>query len=229
MNLDLNPFYTRYEALVSLVGSVFEKINNECPDKVKCVEGCSDCCFALFDLTFIEALYLNHNFNKEFDGVEKLNIIDRANRADRKIHRLKKQAHKDFQNGASEVEVLGKMSVERVRCPLLNDEDRCDLYEKRPLTCRLYGIPTSSAGMSHTCGKSGFTEGEKYPTVNMDKTYQQLYQISSDLAVQMKSKYLKLGEMLVPLSMAIITEYDETYLGVEAPADKKEKKEEADE
>jgi Fe-S-cluster containining protein len=212
--MDFKPFFLKYESLVSVAETMFDKVQNEFSENVRCEPGCSDCCFALFDLTLIEAIYLNHHFNEKFSGVEKLDLIDRANRADRRTYKIKREAHKEFLDGASELDIIGRMSLERVRCALLNEDDMCDLYENRPITCRLYGIPTSSSGTSHTCGKSGFLEGNKYPTVNMDQVYKQLYQLSGELVSAAKSKNHKMGDMLVPVSMALLNDYNEALLGV---------------
>ncbi len=227
--MDFKPFFLKYESLVTVVETMFDKVQNEYSENVKCKPGCSDCCFALFDLTLIEAIYINYHFNEKFDGVEKLNIIDRANRADRRTYKIKRAAHKEFLDGASEVEVLGRMSLERVRCALLNEDNMCDLYEKRPLTCRLYGIPTSASEMSHTCGKSGFLEGKKYPTVNMDQVYKQMYQLSEELVLASKSKNYKMGDMLVPVSMALLNDYTENLLGVKDEPSQDENTEEKNE
>jgi hypothetical protein len=42
----------------------------------------------------------------------------------------------------------------------------------------------------------------------------QLQQISGELIRDLKSRYVKLSDMLVPLSMALLTTFDEDYLGV---------------
>lgn len=214
MKVNLEPFFRKYESLVVTVDSLFQKVKSEYSSNMKCVVGCDDCCYALFDLTLIEALYINACFNNKFSGLQRLTLIDKANRSDRKTYKIKRDAHKTYLDGASELEILGRISSERVRCPLLSEESKCDLYENRPLTCRLYGIPTSASGISHTCGKSGFIEGEKYPTLNMDVLYKQLYDISSELISAIGSKNYKMSDMLVPLSMALITIYDEEYLGI---------------
>jgi Fe-S-cluster containining protein len=152
-------------------------------------------------------------------------IIERANEADRQIYRLKRQAHKDQQNGKPESEIFDWMSAQRVRCPLLNDKDQCELYESRPITCRLYGVPTVIGNQAHTCGLSNFKEGEKYPTAKLNAIHQRLYDISSELAQEIQSRYPKLAEMLVPLSMALLTDYTEEYLGVKSSdSDSTEKK-----
>lgn len=222
MDLDFTPFFSRYEQLMQAADAAFVRIKAEYPDKVTCKIGCADCCYALFDLSLIEALYINHKFNAEFEKDTKQNLLNKANRADRKIYQIKRQAYKYHQAGKNEVEILSKIGAESVRCPLLNQADRCDLYAYRPITCRLYGLPISIYGISHTCGKTGFNEGESYTTVHLEKIHEQLTQISMDLVGSIRTRYAKMAEMLVPLSMALLSVYDEEYLGVK-PDQAKEK------
>jgi Fe-S-cluster containining protein len=224
MNLDFTPYFEKYEAVVVMVDDVFQRLQKEFPESVTCKIKCADCCHALFDLSLIEAIYLNYQFNKKFKGSEREHLIEKSNRADRKIYMIKRKAFKDKKSGKNEVEILMDLAGERARCPLLNDEDMCDLYEYRPITCRLYGLPTSTEGISHTCGKSGFVQGKPYPTVNLDVIQKRLYEISAEFVSQINTRYIKMAEMLVPASMAIITEYDETYLGIEALKKTKEEK-----
>jgi Fe-S-cluster containining protein len=162
----------------------------------------------------IEAMYINHRFNEMFEGNKKQVIIDKSNRADRKTYMVKRKAYKDKEAGKNEVEILMEIAAERVRCPLLNEDDVCDLYEYRPITCRLYGIPTATGGIGHTCGKSAFVEGKPYPTANLDIIQKKLYEISAEFVGQIRTRYVKMGDLLVPLSMAILTDYNEDYLGL---------------
>jgi len=214
MDFDFTPYFEKYEELVSKADGAFERVKQAYAECVKCEEKCADCCFALFDLTLIEALYINHKFNEKVKGSDKAKLLEKANQADRKVHKLKRKAYKDLQAGKSEDEILAELARERVRCPLLNEAELCDLYDNRPLTCRFYGIPTAIGGKGHSCGKSGFEKGERYPTVNLDAVNSQLQQISAELIRDLKSRHLKLSDMLVPLSMALLTIYDDDYLGV---------------
>jgi len=227
MEIDFTPFFKKYEELSARADEVFESVRKKHPDCVKCKLKCSDCCHALFDLTLIEALYINHYFNKNFDGKERDILIDQSNRADRKVYKIKKKAFKVLETGKNENEILMGLAKERVRCPLLNEQEMCDLYEYRPITCRLYGMPTAIGGVGHTCGMSGFVRGRPYPTVNLDMIQTNLYKISDELVRKIKSKYVKMADLLVPVSMAILTVYDEEYLGIsdEKKADAKEIKE----
>ena len=214
MDFDFTPYFKKYEELVEKSDDAFEKVRSAYAECVKCEEKCADCCYALFDLTLIEALYINHKFNEKKKGAEKSELLERANKADRLVHKIKQKAHRDFQAGKSEDEILAGLAEQRVRCPLLNEAELCDLYDHRPLTCRFYGIPTAIAGQGYTCGKSAFEKGKPYPTVNLDGVNNRLQKISMELIRDLKSRYVKLSDMLVPLSMALITLYDDDYLGV---------------
>lgn len=226
MSFDFTPYFEKYEKLVAMSDEVFKSIKEKYPESVKCKSQCDDCCHAVFDLTFIEALYINYQFNKFFDGQEKESLLDMANKADRMVYKLKRKAYKAHKDGKDEIDIIFDMAKERIRCPLLNDERMCVLYNYRPITCRLYGIPTAIGGKAHTCGLSGFEEGKPYPTVNIDKIQQKLYALSAELVRDMKTEHVRMADIIVPLSMALITEYDDHYLGIaEADAaDEKAKK-----
>jgi Fe-S-cluster containining protein len=212
MNFD--KFFQQYEDVVQQVENTFEKVKNEYNDCVNCKVGCADCCHALFDLTLIEALYVKAKFDATYQGEEKEALLERANRADRAIHKLKRKAYKEYESGRSEREILEEMSEKRERCPLLNDDQRCDLYAYRPITCRLYGVPSQVGEKAHCCPLSGFEPGRSYPSVKIDQIQKRLYQISAELAREIRSRYPELAQMLVPLSMALLTDYTEDYLGV---------------
>jgi len=225
MRVDLTSYFNKYEALVAQADGAFDRVKNAHADCVKCEEKCADCCFALFDLTLIEALYIHHKFNEKYQGSEKAELLEKSNRADRQIYKIKRKAYNELQAGKNEGEILAAMALERVRCPLLNEKELCDLYEYRPITCRFYGVPTAIGGAGHTCGKSGFKQGEKYPTVNLDAVHSQLQQISAELLRDIQSKNIKLADLLVPLSSAVILDFDDVFLGIaEEPVEETSRK-----
>jgi len=217
MEIDFNTYFERYEALVAKADAAFEAVREKFPDCVTCRPECADCCHALFDLSLIEAVYLNHRFNETYKGADREAILAKANTIDRKLVQIKRDAYRRVQEGQTEAEVLDELAALRVRCPLLNEKDLCDLYGHRPITCRMYGIPTAIGGKGYTCGQSAFEPGKPYPTVNLDSIHTQLQQISAELLRDIKSHNIRLADLLVPLSMALLTDYDGVYLGVEAP------------
>jgi Fe-S-cluster containining protein len=223
----LEPIFEKYESLVAQVDEVFDKVRREHPNCVKCKLECSDCCHALFDLSLVESLYINRHFLKKAVEARRAEIIDKANRIDRKVYQVKRKAYKAVQSGVkSEEQVLLEMAAERIRCPLLNDDNLCDLYEHRPVTCRLYGIPTSIGGRGHTCGLSGFEEGVSYPTVNLDAINAKLHELSREVVAVLRSKHVKMGDLLMPLSMALLTVFDEEYLGLASEQEEDKEKQE---
>ena len=212
--MDLDKHFVKYEAVVNMVDQVFDRVKKEFPKEVFCREKCSDCCYAIFDLTLIEALYLNHKFNEKFSGREKADLIAIADKTDRILAKMKREAYKKVKDGADQLEIVGKMSQERVRCPLLGENNLCLMYEYRPITCRVYGIPTSTAGASHICGRTNFVQGKAYPTLNMDKIYTQLQLFSAELVKDIKSTNIRMHELLIPVSMAMVTLFNDEFLGV---------------
>jgi Fe-S-cluster containining protein len=219
MNIDMAPFFEKYEAMVKKVDQIFAGMTEKYPEEVRCKPGCTDCCYALFDLTLVEAAYMSHQFRRMFSGGKREELLEKANKTDRQTYKIKKAAFQARQQGKDEETIIEEMARERVRCAMLTDENRCDIYEFRPIACRLDGIPASIGGKGRTCGLSGFKAGQSYPTLNRDVLHDQLLALSAALVQSVQTKYTKMGDILVPLSMALITEYDETYFGMADPED----------
>ena len=212
---DISSFFQRYEAFAKEADAIFEHVRKNFPAEVVCKEGCASCCHALFDLSLIEAMYLKDAFDKApVEGMERFRIADNAGTIDRQIAKLKRKAFKESQAGKDNNSILQEMAAQKVRCPLLGADNNCILYEKRPITCRLYGVPTSIGGKGHTCGLTGFLQGKAYPTVALDKMHERLASLSKELADYINTAYSELHYMYVPVSTALITVYDAKYLGI---------------
>ena len=213
-NTSFKPFFSAYEALSSSADRAFATVAGQFPECVKCKPLCSDCCYATFDLTLVEALYINHRFNMNFDQHPPEELLEKCNKVDRELYKIKKRAYRSLESGKDEKDIIFEMAELRIRCPMLNTEEMCDIYEFRPITCRLYGIPTAINGEGYTCGLSEFQKGVTYPTANMDQIQNKLLQLSAELVTAIASKHTRMGEILVPLSMALTTIYDDGYLGI---------------
>lgn len=217
MNPDFSVFFKEYESLVAQVDAVFHKVAGSFPAEVKCRQGCSDCCHALFDLTLIEAMYLNAKF-AELDETQRSQILIEADKADRKAYMFKKKASREAEEG-DHSEILLRTAKERLRCPLLDQEDRCVLYASRPITCRIYGIPLEIGGKSHTCGLSGFEPGKSYPAVKLERIQDMLLSLSNQVLDHVGSHYADFRLMHVPVSTALMTVYSDDFFGVARGAD----------
>ena len=211
LEMDIDKYFSKYQEFLHGVDQIFTKMKSDYPQEVRCDQGCTDCCYALFDLTLIESLYLSDKFSR-IDSNLKNQILIEADKADRKTAKIKKELHKEHQKGVPEEEILRRASKIKIRCPLLVD-GKCVLYEHRPVTCRLYGIPMDMGNMTASCSESGFEAGRQYPGVHMDRVHDRLIEMSRELAQAINSKYSELHTMLVPLSMCLLTDYSKEYLG----------------
>ncbi|MBP3730671.1 MAG: YkgJ family cysteine cluster protein [Mailhella sp.] len=162
---------------------------------------------------------LNRAFNKEFGfGIRRSAVLEAANDADRQLTRLKRHYFQQAKSGMPDGDILIEAGRERVRCPLLGLDDTCLLYEHRPITCRLYGVPTVIQGKAHVCGTCRFEKGRSYPTVALDRIQDRLADMSRRIGAVLGSRFRDLHRVYVPVSMALLTKYDDAYLGTGAPA-----------
>ena len=100
------------------------------------------------------------------------------------------------------------MGRERVRCPLLEDE-ACRLYDHRPITCRVYGIPTVIQGKARVCSRAGFRGGKTYPAFNLDAVQRELYALSRELLVRSGEPDAEKAALLISVSKALQTPIEE--------------------
>jgi Fe-S-cluster containining protein len=220
MSSELDAIFQEYEQLAAQTEQLFNRVKEQFPEEVTCSTGCSSCCHASFDLSLVEAMYLNRAFNKEFGfGIRRSAVLQAASDADRQLTRLKHHYFKQAKSGKSDEEILVEAAKERIRCPLLGLDQTCLLYEHRPITCRLYGVPTSIHGKAHVCGQCGFKQGGAYPTVALDRIQDRLADMSRRIGAAVGSRFRELHRVYVPVSMALVTKYDDAYLGV-GPAPK---------
>lgn len=212
---ELDAVFQEYERLAAQADELFDRVRAQFPAEVACTAGCSDCCHALFDLSLVEALYLNRAFRARFGfGGPRSAVLEAADQADRQATRLKRHYFQRAKQGATDEEILREAAQDRIRCPLLGPGDTCVLYESRPITCRLYGVPTAIHGQAHACGKCGFARGGAYPTVALDRIQDKLAALSRQVAKAVGTRFGELHTVYVPVSMALLTKYDDAYLGV---------------
>lgn len=217
---DLSDIFADYERLTAEADRVFDTVKSLCPTEVACARECADCCHAPFDVTLVEALHLNRVFNERYPkGDARYDLVEAANRSDREHYRLKHKAWKAHKRGVSDETIVLDIAKERVRCPMLSGDDLCLVYDVRPVTCRLYGAPQDIGGSLKVCGKTGFTPGGKYPAVKTARLQERLFDLSRRIVERVGGRYDYLAEMLVPVSMAMLTRYDEKFFGLDEEED----------
>jgi Fe-S-cluster containining protein len=201
----MENLFEKYKQLVAKGDSAFETIERDYGSCVKCKPQCSDCCHAIFGLFLIEAAYIQQQF-KKLDRKVRREVLSNAEKYEKALQKVEErlQAHEDDPQMKSYA-----LSKERVRCPLLNQKEECIIYPHRPITCRVYGIPTAIQGKARVCGKAAFEKGESYPTFDLDACYKELYQLSKELLVQMGQSDMEKASLLISVSKVLKTPLEE--------------------
>lgn len=199
--MNLTQLFRSYELLTDRADEAFLKMEADYAACTRCEIHCSDCCHAVFGLFIIEAAYIAEHFGGLDAAVRKESLI-RGDQADRDLRRLEQKLRRYEDDPQMSTLILAK---ERIRCPLLDETQRCVLYAHRPITCRVYGIPTAIRGKARVCGKTGFKKGESYPIFDLDDVYRNLFALSQDLLQEMKCKDLERASFLISVSKTIGT------------------------
>jgi Fe-S-cluster containining protein len=203
MNFD--HLFKCYELLVDKAESAFHKVKMEYEESVRCELHCSDCCHAVFGLFLIEAAYIREHFEL-IDPGQKHQVLLRGKSADQAFEKLEHKL-KTFENDPHMQAYT--LARERIRCPLLDEQNECILYHRRPITCRVYGIPTKIQGKARVCGKTGFKDHGRYPTFDLDGIYRNLYTLSQELLMDIGVDPSDRASLLISMSKTIRTPLDE--------------------
>ena len=122
--VDLSPYFREYE---SLVRDVDQKIDAQRGPVGGCGRERDDCCFAFFQLSLVEAVYLFNVFNRSLTSQARQAVIHRA------VAAIKQTACPypgQTPEGGSTIRNM------QLACPL-NEGGGCLLFPHRPLRCRL--------------------------------------------------------------------------------------------
>ena len=149
---ELTPVFTAYEALVAEADAVFARVGEMHPDCVTCKPGCSDCCHAMFDLSLVEAMYLNARFIEKYDfGPERSRILENAGSVDRKLTRMKRDYFRELRDAKGSEDAMEHIMEEaakaRIRCPLLDSNGWTASAWKSGIACS----PGSRSCMRSSC------------------------------------------------------------------------------
>jgi Fe-S-cluster containining protein len=199
----LDALFSKYVLETRKADHLFHTIQEKYPLSVKCRIHCCDCCHAVFGVFPIEGAFINYHFNS-MERKMRRDILRKAEKADTETVKVKDRLKVFEDKPKMKVYGLGK---QRVRCPFLSDREECSLYDKRPIICRIYGVPfslmTGDKERSYVCNISGFQEKVTYPTVKLYKIYNELCKLSEELFKKVGSAHPEKATLMLPLSRVI--------------------------
>ncbi len=140
------------------------------------------------------------------DRKSRRSILARCEKADKELERIKTLAAARGLDGALDLSSI------RIRCPLLSEDMRCLLYRVRPLTCRLYGIPTGANGRIMVCPRSGFERTGHYPAFDLGAAQRLLYGMSLSLP-GLGPEAPEKAKLLITVSKALSTPLEDLLAG----------------
>jgi Fe-S-cluster containining protein len=138
----MNALLDRYGALLAEVDTWFQRCLDQHSAHIACRNGCSACCRGLFDITLLDAFYLKKGFDKLPEAL-KAEIVKKALMRLEQLSLLNPAFVEPWLlNGIPEDDWDALMPEEdETPCLLLSETGGCLVYDYRPMTCRLNGIP----------------------------------------------------------------------------------------
>jgi len=138
----VHDIFERYGNLLREVDLWFAASLAHHPADIACHQGCSACCRGLFDITLLDALYLRSGFDRLPEGIRSA-VLPRAKvRLDDITECWPLFSAPWLLNPIPEQEWDAIMpDDDEIPCVLLSEEGTCLVYDYRPMTCRLNGIP----------------------------------------------------------------------------------------
>jgi Fe-S-cluster containining protein len=152
-------------ALIQIVDSALAETARRSGGWLACRAGCTHCCIGVFPINQLDAMRLRRGLHH----LEKSDV-DRANRVRERacevMHRLTEEFPGDpvsgvLEEGIEETERFAGFANDEP-CPALDPETgNCELYEFRPMTCRVFGPPVRSEdglGVCELCYRGATVE-----------------------------------------------------------------------
>lgn len=139
---DFSILITQYGSLLQEIDAWFNRCQERHPDEIRCGQGCSGCCRALFDITLLDALYLQQGFARLAPAV-RTRVLAKARQRAKEIRRHWPEFGPPYLLNHRPEEDWAELMPEEdeTPCVLLDAEGHCLVYAHRPMTCRLHGLP----------------------------------------------------------------------------------------
>src|SRR5512137_1465000 len=126
-----------YSLFLQLTSEQFKEAAQK--NRVTCLRGCHECCSSgFFDITLLDALHLHRNLKKIPAPVRK-RVVDRANEQLDILEKKGAFSRKEpLLKTLASIDSISRRSA-KMRCPALDDNGACLIYEIRPHICRIFG------------------------------------------------------------------------------------------
>ncbi len=135
-------------ALIQIVDSALAEVTQRSGEWLVCRPGCTQCCIGVFPINQLDVLRLRRGMTDlEKRSTQRVSRI--RERARETVARLSADFPGDMVSGVldegDEADARFSDFANDEPCPALDPETgNCELYESRPMTCRVFGPPVRS-------------------------------------------------------------------------------------
>lgn len=140
--------HTGDQALIQIVDSALAEATRKSGKWLACRPGCTHCCVGAFAINQLDALRLRKGL-ADLEARDPQRAVGIRERARESIARLAPEFPGNsltgvLDEGSEAEECFAGFANDEV-CPVLDQESgMCELYESRPMTCRVFGPPVRS-------------------------------------------------------------------------------------
>lgn len=128
-----------YKRVLLRADEFFRSVMADQPQHLRCGQGCSLCCYGLFEIGAADIPLLDEGLSKLHPS--RRNMIVRRARAI-----LESTAHPNLRESLPREKDEFFERTATTPCPMLDDRGMCIVYEHRPLICRTFGLPLKDSG-----------------------------------------------------------------------------------
>ncbi len=201
--VDLSTYFGEYEALAEKADEAFREASAHSPELRSCGLETDACCRKHLSLQFIEAAYLNHHLNRALSSEDREKAIHRGGEMGRRLRGMAQVPTGELTESTEETpfegEVLsGSGEADEYLCPL-NVDQKCILYSRRPVACRLFGVQEK--------GTAAF--GHHRQEINLA-----LYEISRSLFFALNGTFLEGRSFVFPMPHVVSGRFIQDYFAV---------------
>ncbi|HYM76776.1 MAG TPA: YkgJ family cysteine cluster protein [Candidatus Dormibacteraeota bacterium] len=134
--------------LIQIVDAALAETTRKSGARLVCRPGCTQCCIGVFAINPLDALRLQRGL-KKLESKDPKRAAAVRQRARESVQRLAPDFPGDPVSGLLDGTEAARLRFEDFAndeaCPVLDPKTgTCDLYESRPMTCRVFGPPVRS-------------------------------------------------------------------------------------
>lgn len=137
----METILNQYRSLLKTIDQWFDHCLSTNDSEIACRRTCTGCCRGLFEISLLDAQLLQEGF-KLLNKTVQAGVLRQARSRLAELQRqwpefqhpyiLNNLPHRDWQEMPEDDETP---------CPLLSRDGLCLVYDHRPMTCRLHGLP----------------------------------------------------------------------------------------